>query len=173
MIKKSNKILSLMILIGLMSYCITTQAADDTITINPGNGTIQEAIDNANIGGTILLENGTYNGTGNYNITVNKTVTIKAAPNNDTPIINAEGKGRIFSITANNVILNGLNLTGGLSNGGGGIYNNGNNSGVSNSNFINNTATTGAGIGGGIQNSGANFRVSNTSFINNTATNGG
>jgi hypothetical protein len=197
MIKKSsrNKILSLIIFIGLMSLIYATQA-EQPITINPGNGTIQEAIDNASTGDTILLENGTYTGSGNYNIIVNKSVTIKAAPNAN-PIINAEGQGRIFDITADNVILNGLTITGGNNTYGGAIENYGANLNVGgNTIFINNTADYGGAIGnygdslnvggntifinntsnnyyGGSaidNNGGANFRVSNTSFINNADT---
>jgi hypothetical protein len=168
--------------------------AEQTITINPSNSTIQEAINNIAFSGTILLENGTYTGSGNININVNKPVTIKAAPNNNTPIINAKGQGRVFNINADNVLLNGLTITGGNTADGGGIYNTRANFSVSNTIFNNNTAKYGAGIyntganfnvnnnsfnnntadyGDGIYNTGANFNVNNTSFNNNRATNYG
>ncbi|MDR3291932.1 MAG: DUF11 domain-containing protein, partial [Methanobrevibacter sp.] len=177
MIKKSrNKILGLMILIGLISLLYATQAEDNPIIINPTNSTIQAAIDNVNVhnGSTIELDNGTYTGDGNFNIIVNKSVTIKAA-SGANPIIEAEGQGRIFNITSNNVTLDGLNLTGASASGtGGAICNIGANVSVSNTNFINNAATFSNEVnlgGGGIYNEGGdNFIVSNSSFINNTAT---
>ncbi|MDR3290718.1 MAG: hypothetical protein LBT10_01070, partial [Methanobrevibacter sp.] len=137
MIKKSrNKILGLMILIGLISLLYATQAEDNPIIINPNNSTIQEAIDNESVhaGSTIELADGNYNGSGNFNIIVNKSVTIKAA-SGANPIIDAEGQGRIFNITANNVILNGLTITGGSKSA---IYNTGANSSVSNTVLLNN-----------------------------------
>ncbi|MDR3291842.1 MAG: hypothetical protein LBT10_06815 [Methanobrevibacter sp.] len=170
MIKKSNKILGLMILIGLMSLLYATQADEGTHTVTPDTaGGIQKAIGDASDSDIIELTEGTYNGTGNHDIIVNKPVTIKAA-SNANPIINAEGQGRIFIITSNNVKLDGLTITGGLgnNNNGGGIYNTGANLSVSNSSFINDTSTD---YGGAIYNNneGVNFSVSNTRFINNRA----
>jgi hypothetical protein len=65
-----------------MSLLYATQANGNTHPVGPNtNGGIQAVIDNASVtdGDIIELAEGTYTGTGNYNIIVNKSVIIKAA----------------------------------------------------------------------------------------------
>ncbi|GAA5818030.1 MAG: Psudogene of putative outer membrane protein pmp20 precursor [Methanobrevibacter sp. CfCl-M3] len=122
---------------------------------------IKEAIDNANDGDIIILDGGTYNGTGNYNIDVNKSVTIKAKEDMEV-IIDAEGKGRVFSNVVADAILDGLVITGGKTkNDGGGVVNNGS---LINCTIKNNAATN----AGGVVNNGS---LINCTISNNIANN--
>ena len=133
--------------------------------------TIQDAVDNAQSGDTIILEPGTYTGTGNYNIEINKDLTLIGGNNSNNPtIINAQGIGTIFNITSGvTVTLENLMLTNGNSTDfGGALYNQGTLN-INNCTFINNNASA----GGAIYNEYGSLIESSNIFINNNASIGG
>ncbi|MDR2624202.1 MAG: right-handed parallel beta-helix repeat-containing protein, partial [Methanobrevibacter sp.] len=158
----------------------------NSITINPSNGTIQGAINNAKPGDTIILEDGEYK---EHGINASKAnLTIKAAPGAN-PIVNAEGKnGGVFRIYANSSSsmspsdysnISGLTITGGSTNEsmqGGGIYTAG--TGVSPYTNITNCTITnctsnGSSGGGGIYTfQPRGVKVTNCTITNNTAIRG-
>ncbi len=77
---------------------------------------IQEAINVASNGWTVLITNGTYWGEGNYNINPNgKAITIKSWNNNpDETIVNSLGYGAVFVLNSGeltNTVIKGLGMT--------------------------------------------------------------
>jgi len=120
--------------------------------------------------GTIYIANGTYNQTGDYNININKNMTLIGASQTGT-IINAHGNAGIFNI-ASEVTLNLINTTleNGLNMEGGAVYNSGTFT-VTNCTFKNNTAYA-AYDGGAICNKGT-LTVDNSSFTSNSGGIGG
>ncbi len=75
-----------------------------TYHVNP-TGTIQEAIDEASPGDTIIVHDGTYN----ENIVVNKALTIQGV-NKETTIVHGGGYNPTIQITANDVVINGFTV---------------------------------------------------------------
>jgi parallel beta-helix repeat protein len=69
--------------------------------------TIQEAINNASISDTILVANGTYN----EHLTINKSITIMGASNNQT-ILNGTIANTAVTIIADNVTIKGFTIQG-------------------------------------------------------------
>ncbi|MDR3222723.1 MAG: Ig-like domain repeat protein [Methanobrevibacter sp.] len=144
------------------------QPYNNSFIIMDNSSKIQDIIDiNASENDTIILKEGNYY---ESNITVNKAgLTIKA-DEGLTPedvIVNAQGKGRVFRVTKDNVNIINLTIKNGKDLSGGGVYTNDNGSVVSCS-IINNTAINN--LGGGVYGSGS---VVNCSIINNTAYDGG
>ncbi len=68
--------------------------------------TIQEALDNAIDGDTILVEEGTYT----ESIVVDKQITIIAGNGNGSTLIDGGGSGAVVSITVPNVIISGFEI---------------------------------------------------------------
>ena len=170
-----------------------------------GNGSQANPYQTINMGltwlnpnGTLHMDNGIYTGMGNYNININKDLTI-IGDNQDNTIIDAQGLGNIFNINSgvtvtleNLTLTNGLNLYGGAINNqgtlnitnctftnntatgniadnpSGGAINNAGTLTVTSSNFNNNNAK----LGGAISNTGS-LTVTSSNFNNNTATDGG
>ncbi len=143
------------------------------MTINPEDS-IQDAIDNAGSGDTIIMNTGTYN---QSSINVTKELTIIGATNNpDDVIIDAQNKDRVIEVLngVNNIKIQGLTITNGYHNGsfngrGAGLSNKGGTQAqptqIINCKFTNNNAT---GEGGAIYNYG-NLIITNCTFTNNTA----
>lgn len=145
--------------------------------------TIQDAVNAASSGDTIILDPGTYTGTGNYNININGDMNLNLIgsndPNNPT-IIDAQGQGSIFDININpgytvnikNIIMkNAVNST----DTGGAIYFANGVLTVTNCTFINNKALAGGAIYGfdaGIGDPRVGITVVNCTFTNNQATAG-
>jgi hypothetical protein len=154
-----KKIIGIELILIILSIValVSATTGDNTTILNPGDN-IQTAIDNANPGDIIQLNGGVYN---QYNIYVNKQVTIKASTTNETPIIDAQGKGRVFINEKG--VLEGLTVTGGKARiHGGGVYND--NEGIMiNCSIKNNFAST----GGGVYNNGI---VRGCNIEGNTAT---
>jgi nitrous oxidase accessory protein len=90
----------------------TAEAATLTVGENgQANYTmIQEAINNANDGDTLLV----YNGTFSENVIVNRSVSIKSNSGDpdDTVIQAANPEEHIFNVTKNNVTISGFKITG-------------------------------------------------------------
>jgi uncharacterized repeat protein (TIGR01451 family) len=133
--------------------------------------TIAYAIKKVDKGGYIWLYSGTYAGTGNVNLTINKNVTILRNGLNYNPIIDAEGNSRIFAIEEGvTVTIIGVTFKNGYGNSGtesydrsgGAIYNNGTLN-VDQCTFTGNTARN---CGGAIYNQGS-LKVTDSIFITN------
>ncbi|WP_321423205.1 PKD domain-containing protein [uncultured Methanobacterium sp.] len=161
--------------------------------------TIQMGLNNVVSGGTLHLMAGTYKGTGNYALDINRSVII-VGDDQTTTIIDAAGLGN-FCMVRPGVILSITNLTiiNGKAPNGGVIYNTGTISSISNCTFANNSAnsgggvilnsnggtiilidsstfinnTVGTGIGGVIDNTANISSITNCTFANNSAGNGG
>ncbi len=148
----------------------TTKTSDPYIQ-NTGDSysTIQEAVDHAQSGDTIIIDPGTYTGTGNYNIQINKDLTLIGSNDTNNPtIIDAQGLGYIFTITAGvNVTLQYLTLINGNTANGGAITNYGTLT-INNCTFTNNTANEN--MGGAINNDGT-LTINNSTFTDNNANN--
>jgi filamentous hemagglutinin family protein len=134
-------------------------------TVNVGaNGLIQNGIDVAATGAQVNLAAATYNLT--QQIGINKSLTLTGAGVNNTTV-SGGGITRIFDIsgTNTNVTIDGLTITNGNANNGGGIrVDSGSILNINNSDFANNSAQ----LGGGIFNLGTTT-INNTTFSNNTA----
>ena len=80
----------------------------DEITVSPGDGTLQAAINSAYNGDTLILQDGSYSGT----VTVNRSLTIRALNRSTTAIItnNLDINGSDIK-----VIIQGLKFTGRIS----------------------------------------------------------
>jgi len=90
------------LLILLISF---TQIFGQVIVKNSGKNTsIQDAINSATSGDTILVEEGVYN---EFDISINKPLTLIGL---NYPVIDAEEKGYILSITSDSVTISGLKL---------------------------------------------------------------
>ncbi|WP_296894419.1 Ig-like domain repeat protein [uncultured Methanobrevibacter sp.] len=96
---------------------------------------------------------------------LNKTIKFEGA--NFT--ISGLNQARIFTVTANNIIINNTNfVNGSTSEKGGALYITSNNAKIANSTFVNNTAVTGGAISS-VSNSG--LTLGNLTFFNNAASN--
>ncbi|MDR3290941.1 MAG: hypothetical protein LBT10_02220 [Methanobrevibacter sp.] len=155
---------------------------------------IQDAINIADMGSTIILSAGEYTGVGNNNIQVNKeNLTIKAVEEGKV-IINPQGtKNAVFNIkcdntTLENLIIKGVTCISGAvlissknntikkctfidntSEGAGAIFNDDGDLNVIDSTFTNNKAE----ITGAIFNDNGNLNVIDSTFTNNKAEFGG
>lgn len=134
------------------------------ITRKTSHATIQSAIDNAEEGDVIVLSPGTYTGDGNYDIEIDKTITLRSEDPNDpnvvcSTIVDVQGavmqKRRGFSLTLGyneDCYLDGITIknavmTGGPGSGpGGGIYCHGGSPVIRNCVIENCTAIFGGGI---------------------------
>ncbi|WP_169805336.1 beta strand repeat-containing protein [Methanobrevibacter cuticularis] len=151
-------------------------AAIVNVDNSTAGGGIQQGLINATDNqNTINLATGTYTGTNNTGITINKNVTIQGNGPTTNVIINAQGQRRIFNMSDNlNVTFINITFTNGRSTVyvgtvntyGGAIYNTYNTTTMT---FINCTFTNNNGnIGGAIYNLGHNMSVSGSTFINST-----
>ena len=199
-----------MVLLCLFVVLISVSSASATSTVyvnatggnDSNNGTIDhpyqtigQGINSVDENGAVHIADGTYSGTGNTNLTINKNMNITGQSQTGT-IINGTNTNWIFQIN-NGVTVNIQNLT--LTNGntttdGGAIYNQGTLN-ISGCTFTNNTANMGSAIynhgsitnvtgctfnsntatdfGGAICNQGPIDNVTGCTFTNNTANNGG
>ncbi len=94
---------------------------DNLIRVPNDYSTIQEAVDAAADGSTILIADGTYSGIGNYDVEVFKPLSIRSVNGPSRCIIDCQDMGRGFNIGAE-VELIGLTITNGFKHSGGGIY---------------------------------------------------
>lgn len=144
--------------------------ANDGLTPQTAKLTIKNATGTVNIGGTVSISSGTYNGAGNTNIEISHDMTIIGAGKTKT-IISGSDSSRIFVIDNNvNFILKNLTIANGKSNYGGGILNYGHTT-VDNAVFSQ-CKTYYAYLGGGsaiASTEDGTLLVSNTDFLNNDA----
>lgn len=129
--------------------------------------TIKDAFTNTDSGGTIYVADGTYTGTANEGLTINKNITIIGASASGT-ILDGGGSRRIFLINSS-VTLTLQNLT--LQNGdyrfGGAIYNDSGTLHISDCVFSGNSSING---GNAIQSVNGTVNIARCTFINNVAT---
>ena len=102
-------------LIFIFFALMASNALASTIITVDGTGgadytSIQEAVDNATVGDTILVYPGTYI----ENVNINKELTVKSYSGNpnDTIVRVANSKDNIFDVTANNVTISGFKIIG-------------------------------------------------------------
>jgi uncharacterized repeat protein (TIGR01451 family) len=152
-------------------YVNATGGSDSNIgTIDHPYQTIYQGINSVEENGTVKIADGTYTGTGNTNITINKNVTITGQSQEGT-IINGTDTNWIFHINPGfTVTIQNLTITNGKSIYGGAIYNSGTST-VVDSTFIGNTVNM---YGGAIYNNNAGIlTVAGCTFTNNRAEAGG
>lgn len=118
--------ITIVILIIVMGLVPGNSDAEE-IRVPQDFGTIQEAIDIALDGDTILVDDGVYTGPGNTNIDpLSKEITIQSAHGNENCIISGSGTDRLFNIHMVEdrfTIIRGFTLRDGYSSDyGGGIY---------------------------------------------------
>jgi len=124
--------------------------------------TIQSAVESAQDGDTIVMEEGTYTGLGNRDIDfLGKAITVRGTDPNDPGVVaatimdcggtdGAPHRGFVFhSGEDTNSVLAGLTITGGFADGGGGVYVDGSSPTILRCNITGNTCTL-SGDGGGI-----------------------
>ena len=142
----------------------------NTGTIDSPYQTLYQGINNVDENGTVTIADGTYTGTGNTNITINKNVNITGQSQNGT-IINGTDINWIFIITSGvNVTIRNLTFTNGIAFNGGAILNHGILS-ISDCTFTENTATN---WGGAIFGESFNtMSLTDCTFNKNTALHGG
>jgi parallel beta-helix repeat protein len=91
---------------SLTQKYLTVTTASTPIKVPENYPTIQEAIDAANPGDTILVAGGTYN----ENVIVNKDNLTLLGENPTTTFIDSSGIGEVVYITANNVYVSGFTI---------------------------------------------------------------
>ncbi len=83
-----------------------------TIIVCPSGcnySTIQQAIDSSHAGDTILVQSGTYN----ENVYVSRELTLRGVDTGKgIPVVNAGGSGSVITLYADNITLEGFNVTG-------------------------------------------------------------
>ena len=83
------------------------------IPVNPGPpGTLQDAVDAAVQGATLVLGDGYYTGKSGSVLSISKNITIRAK-NTGRAVLDGEKKWRVVDISGGDVALEGLNITGG------------------------------------------------------------
>jgi predicted outer membrane repeat protein len=152
---------------------------------------IQEAVDDANEGDTILVSDGTYTGNGNRDIDFKgKNIIVKSQNGAETCIINCQGSVQdlhrgfyLHNHEGNNSIIDGFTIMNGCAYFGGGIKFYNCNPTVQNCILKNNlatidpsfegTATFGGGISVATLNDDLSSKILNCKFFNNTAAGSG
>jgi len=99
----------LVILAPLFSAFLAAPATAAVITYN-GSSThsLQQLVDSAGAGGTILIASGTYPG----NLVINRSVTLAALDPASPPVLVAGQGNAVIELAANGVVLDGLSLEG-------------------------------------------------------------
>ncbi len=141
------------------STVVTT--SDDTFNVSDGHISLREAIYYAgtgSIGTTITFSSPPLDGAtltlGGIALWLDKPLTIDAAAIPHGLTIDADGKSRVFRVTADNVTLDSLTITGGAADSGGAILNSGDLT-IKRSTLVGNSAT---GSGGAIFNASGTLR---------------
>jgi hypothetical protein len=136
---------------------------------------IQAAIDDSNDGDVLIVQPGTYSGSGNLNIDFKgKTITVRSEKGPQACVIDCEGTGRGFnfhSAESSSSILEGFTITNGFhSRLGGAIYCDYSSPTITNCIFRENTSGW---KGGAIMSAGSKPKIINCLFQNNVAQWGG
>jgi len=114
-IRTTVAILSLLLIASLLGLIINSEPVSATPTIiqvpSDDYQTIQEAINNANLGDAILVAAGTYR----ENVVINQTVTLKGNGRNVTFIEGKDESKAVVNIEINNINVSGFTIRGGSS----------------------------------------------------------
>lgn len=105
--KKISMFFTIMLLMGAVLIPISEggHSLGNIIIVPDDFTTIQEAIDHANIGDTVLVNSGTYR----EQISINKTIKL-TGQNSTNTILEGNGIERIISVFSNGVIISGFNI---------------------------------------------------------------
>ena len=142
---------------------------------NGSNGTLRWAVGQANstVGAdTIDFDSTVFNTpqtitlTGGLLALTDTATTTTSGPGADLPSISGNDASRVFDIEGGSVALSGLTITGGSADSGGGLFNNGGTTTLTNCTVSGNFA---ASNGGGLDNLGGTVAVQNCSFTSNGA----
>ena len=140
-----GKCLQAIVCAGWIAICTASVTAQATYYVNGGCGndawtgtneacedpdgpkkTIQDAIDGAVDGDTVIVADGVYTGNGNIDLNPNgRSITIRSASGPENCIIDCAGAGRAFTLTSGEpieTIIQGFTITNGSAEVGGGIY---------------------------------------------------
>lgn len=91
-------------------------------TLTTAKKTIKNATGTVNAGGTVIIDDGTYNGTGNTAITLSKSMTIRGSGQSAT-VLDGLGNSRIFTVNSGcTVTIEDLTITKGKATAGAGIF---------------------------------------------------
>ncbi|SDA37087.1 Ig-like domain repeat protein [Methanobrevibacter millerae] len=134
--------------------------------------TISEAISASSEGDTIFIASGTYFGSDNIALTIDRELSIISYGNEDV-IMDGEENSWIWHVSSSNVLIDGITFINAYASNGSAIYyeSGSTNNIINNSKFINNYAASCAGAV--FYYSGQNSQILNTIFENNTAYSGG
>ena len=108
-IKKMDKRYGILVVsVTILVLCFVAAASATTWSVDGSGGAdftgIQEAINTASVGDTIIVHSGVYY----ENVVVDKSVTLIG---NGQPVVDAEGKGNAISLTADGITLVGFTAT--------------------------------------------------------------
>ncbi len=159
-------LITLFFLCGLQPGFVGSSARGGTLLVPADHPTIQAAINAAIPGDEIIVAPGTYFETINF---LGKAITLRSSDGPQVTIINGSGAGSVVQCVNGEgpgTVLEGLTITGGNANEGGGMLNIGTSPTVRNCIFENNTATD---RGGGMYNSFGSPSVSDTTFRQNSS----
>jgi len=154
---------------------VTLHVQGDIVHVPGQFFTIQNAIDNTLEGGTVIVAEGTYTGSGNYNIDFRgKAITVRSTDPNDPDVVantiidcNSLGRGFYFhSGEDSNSILAGFTITNGYAPYGGGIYCRYSNPTIANCIITGNKAYGYSG-GGGVCSNNSSLTLTNCIITNN------
>lgn len=186
--KYTNRIIILVFLLSFIALLTisTVSASSSVIYVNGSHGnddndglswataklTIKNATGTISSGGTVNIANGVYRGSGNTNIILDKSMTIKGQSKSGT-IINGSNNAQIFKIEKStpeyiNIIIQDLTIVNGNATNGGAIFNKNGTLTVNNCAFIDNHAS----YGGAIYNT-CNLTVTDSAFTSNMISSSG
>lgn len=160
--KKSTLIKYLCVAFAIQAGAIATPAAAAILTVPVPYSTIQEAINDAVGGDEIVVSDGTYTGTGNYNIDTNgKAITVRSLLGPANCIIDCQGNGRAFIFQSGedaNTVLEGFTIINGY---------------AEDLDWPQNPDDDPSGYGGAIYCTGSSPDINNCIITDNTADSGG
>ena len=112
--RRTRLIVTVIWILVISGFAVSNVYGETTITVDDSGGanytSIQDAVNNANDGDTILVYTGTYT----ENVDVKKRLIIKSESGNpdDTIVQAADPEDHVFYVMADNVIISGFKVTG-------------------------------------------------------------
>jgi parallel beta-helix repeat protein len=164
-------LMGLCLSVGIVSYGVLAQAA--TLDVCPSGCTyssIQDAIDAAVDGDTVLVDDGTY--TENINF-LGKAITVISVNGPESTIIDGNASGSVVTFDSGegtNSVLSGFTICNGVADNGGGIYCDNSSPTITNCTISGNSAVS---EGGGIYCTESSPTITNCTISGNSADRGG
>ena len=114
------KVFTFLFLCATLTFlCVCGAASAATIYVPDDYATIQQAVDNATAGDTIIVRDGTYY----ENVDIYKRLTIRSENGSANCVVHAANSNDyVFNVSANNVTIKGFTVTGATGFGKAGIY---------------------------------------------------